>query len=92
MPSKPERHSSDSASSSDGDGPRLFFAGDAAYTQDLMLGGRVDGLAPDDASALRTFRRMQQLVAERPTVFLPTHDLDAPERLARRRTVPAPLP
>jgi glyoxylase-like metal-dependent hydrolase (beta-lactamase superfamily II) len=73
----------------DDEGPRLFFAGDAAYTQDLMLQGRVDGLAPDDASALRTFRRMQQLTAERPTVFLPTHDPDVPERLAHRRTVPA---
>jgi N-acyl homoserine lactone hydrolase len=75
----------------DDEGPRLFFAGDAAYTQELMLQGRVDGLATDDAQALRTFQRMQQLIAERPTVFLPTHDPAAAERLARRQTVPASL-
>ena len=75
----------------DDETPRLFFAGDAAYTQDLMLQGRVDGVAPDDQQALRTFKRMQQLVSERPTVFLPTHDPDAAERLAQRRAVPSPF-
>jgi N-acyl homoserine lactone hydrolase len=70
-------------------GRRLCFAGDAAYTQDQMLQGRVDGIAPKDAPALRTFGRLQRLVAERPTVFLPTHDPAADARLERREPAPA---
>jgi N-acyl homoserine lactone hydrolase len=74
----------------DADGPRLCFAGDAAYAQDLMLQGRVDGIAPSDEQAEETFARLQQLVAERPTVFLPTHDPDADARLERREPAPTP--
>jgi N-acyl homoserine lactone hydrolase len=71
------------------DGPRLCFAGDAAYTQGQMLQGRVDGIAPDDDQALETLRRLQRLVAERPTVFLPTHDPESDARLERREPAPA---
>jgi glyoxylase-like metal-dependent hydrolase (beta-lactamase superfamily II) len=73
----------------DGDGPRLCFAGDAAYRQDLMLRGQVDGIAFSDDQALETFGRLQRLVAERPTVFLPTHDPDSAARLERREPAPA---
>jgi N-acyl homoserine lactone hydrolase len=72
----------------DGDGPRLCFAGDAAYTQDQMLQGRVDGISPSDDRALETLARLQRLVAERPTVFLPTHDPDSAGRLERREPAP----
>jgi N-acyl homoserine lactone hydrolase len=72
----------------DGDGPRLCLAGDAAYSQDQMLQGRVDGIAPSDDEALATLSRLQQLVAERPTVFLPTHDPDSAARLERREPAP----
>jgi N-acyl homoserine lactone hydrolase len=73
----------------DSDGPRLCFAGDAAYTQAAMLQGRVDGIAPSDDQALETFGRLQRLTAERPTVFLPTHDPDSDARLERREPAPA---
>jgi glyoxylase-like metal-dependent hydrolase (beta-lactamase superfamily II) len=63
-------------------GPRLFLAGDAAYTQELMLARRIDGVSPDAAQARQTLERMHRLIAERPTVFLPTHDPDAERRLA----------
>jgi glyoxylase-like metal-dependent hydrolase (beta-lactamase superfamily II) len=75
----------------DGDGPRLCFAGDAAYTQAQMLQGRVDGIAPDDDQALDTLSRLQRLVAERPTVFLPTHDPESDARLERREPAPGAL-
>jgi glyoxylase-like metal-dependent hydrolase (beta-lactamase superfamily II) len=76
----------------DGDGPRLCFAGDAAYSQELMLQGRIDGIAPSDDAARETLARLQRLVAERPTVFLPTHDPDGAARLERREPAPAVSP
>ena len=67
--------------------PRILFAGDASYTQQLLLDGVLDGVAPDAAAHGRSQARLRQLVAERPTVYLPSHDPEATERLAGR--VPA---
>jgi glyoxylase-like metal-dependent hydrolase (beta-lactamase superfamily II) len=66
---------------------RVLLPGDASYTQDLMLRRAVDGVAPDDAVARLTLDRLNELVAERPTVYLPAHDPDAAARLADRQAV-----
>jgi len=52
-----------------------------------MLHGVVDGVTPDPATARATLRRVQQLVTDRPTVDLPTHDPAADARLTQRRVV-----
>ncbi len=70
----------------DGD-HRVLIAGDASYTQELMLRRAVDGVAPDDAVAADTLERLNTLVAERPTVYLPAHDPQAAARLAERQAV-----
>jgi N-acyl homoserine lactone hydrolase len=67
---------------------RLFFAGDSAYTQDLMLRGVVDGISLDERGARTTMERIRSFAAETPTVFLPAHDPDTPARLAARQPVP----
>jgi N-acyl homoserine lactone hydrolase len=74
------------------DGDTLFlFAADASYTEHLMLAGVADGVSPDPAAARATLKRIQRLVTERPTVYLPSHDPDAAARLAKRQVVsPAP--
>ena len=72
----------------DGD-PTILLAGDASYTQDLMLRCAVDGPSPDAATAQLTHRRIQALAAERPTVYLVAHDPDTAARLAERRAVEA---
>ena len=69
----------------------VFFAGDSAYAQDLMLRGVVDGISLDEAGARTTMERIRRLAAETPTVFLPAHDPQTPERLAARRPVPVPV-
>jgi N-acyl homoserine lactone hydrolase len=61
----------------------LFLAGDTSYTEQLMLAGTPDGVSPDPARARDTLARIQQLTAERPTVYLPTHDPEATTRLER---------
>lgn len=65
--------------------PRLLFAGDAAYTVDALYETRLDGLTVDAAAARTTMSRIRAFAAERETVVLPTHDPDAPARLARDR-------
>lgn len=67
------------------DGDQLVvFAGDATYSQQLLLEQAVDGVAPDEQVARQTLARLLELVRERPTVYLPTHDSDAERRLAER--------
>lgn len=69
------------------DGLSLFFAGDASYTEQLMLQQIVDGVAQDDEAARQTLKHIWQYVQEFPTVYLPSHDPDAAQRLAERTTV-----
>jgi N-acyl homoserine lactone hydrolase len=66
---------------------RLLLAGDASYTQELMLRGVVDGVAPDDAVAKRTLDRIHGFISERPTVYLVAHDPESATRLAERQAV-----
>jgi glyoxylase-like metal-dependent hydrolase (beta-lactamase superfamily II) len=73
------------------DGNKLvFLAGDASYTEQLMLAGRPDGVSPDPTRARDTLARIQRLAAERPTIYLPTHDPESTLRLERGQVVPAP--
>jgi N-acyl homoserine lactone hydrolase len=74
----------------DGGDEVVLLAGDASYTEQLMLAGRADGVSPDPASATQTLARIRRLAAERPTIYLPTHDPESPARLERgQRTVAA---
>jgi N-acyl homoserine lactone hydrolase len=62
----------------------VFLAGDASYTERLMLDGVADGVSPDAGTARDTLARIRELTVQRPTVYLPTHDPDAARRLAQR--------
>ena len=75
----------------DGD-RRIVLVGDAAYSQDNLLAGRVDGISPVEATARATLARLAALAAERPTVLLPTHDPAAADRLARGAAAPIGVP
>lgn len=66
----------------------LFFAGDAAYTEQLLLEDVVDGVGPDPAIQRDTHRRIRALASQIPLVFLPSHDPDAQARLAKRAILP----
>jgi N-acyl homoserine lactone hydrolase len=67
---------------------RIVFVGDAAYSQDNLLAGRVDGISPKEANARDTMARLAALAAERPTLLLPSHDSGAADRLARGKAAP----
>ena len=64
----------------DGD-RRVVLAGDASYTEQAMLDGAADGVAPDVRQAEETLRLMRELTSQAPTVYLPSHDPDSEARL-----------
>jgi glyoxylase-like metal-dependent hydrolase (beta-lactamase superfamily II) len=65
----------------------VCFAGDASYTQQLMLDQQIDGVSPDIQAAQQTLRRIRQFVQATPTVYLPAHDPESGKRLAERNVV-----
>lgn len=73
-----------------------FLAGDASYTQALMLSEKIDGVSINHLTARQTLERVHAFCRETPTVYLPSHDPDTPDRLATRqlavaRSTPVPL-
>ena len=68
----------------------VLVAGDASYTEANLQAGVIDGVAEAEARAALTFEQLSALAAERPIVFLPTHDPQTPERLATQQTVSPP--
>jgi N-acyl homoserine lactone hydrolase len=65
-------------------------AGDTSYNQALMLEGAVDGVAPDEAAARDTLRRIRALAQQEPLVYLPAHDPASAKRLLAKQTVAFP--
>jgi glyoxylase-like metal-dependent hydrolase (beta-lactamase superfamily II) len=75
------------------DGDRqIVLAGDTSYTEETMVRGAVDGVSPDEATALATLAGLRAACAARPTVYLPTHDPAAAERLHRHTPTLVPSP
>jgi glyoxylase-like metal-dependent hydrolase (beta-lactamase superfamily II) len=66
------------------EGITYVIAGDASYTEVDMLAGQVDGVSANAHIAQATLGALKQLAAERPTVYLPTHDPESGARLAAR--------
>jgi glyoxylase-like metal-dependent hydrolase (beta-lactamase superfamily II) len=64
-----------------------FLAGDASYTQQFLIEQKVGGASPHEAISLRTVQTILRYVQERPTVYLPSHDPESWERLAKTVTV-----
>jgi N-acyl homoserine lactone hydrolase len=64
----------------------VIIAGDASYTQQLMLDGQVDGVAPDPKTFRATLARLRAMVAERSATYLPTHEPASVQRLEAAQT------
>jgi glyoxylase-like metal-dependent hydrolase (beta-lactamase superfamily II) len=65
----------------------VFLAGDASYSQDLMLAEIADGVGPDERAARESLRRIKRLAREQPMVFLPAHDPDTLSRFETNKLV-----
>ena len=70
----------------DGD-TAIFLAGDTSYTERTMLDGKIDGVSPNEADATATLKAIRRFAETRRTIYLPTHDPAAAERLERRACV-----
>jgi glyoxylase-like metal-dependent hydrolase (beta-lactamase superfamily II) len=64
-----------------------FLAGDASYTQQLLLEKQIDGVSPDEDTARQSMQKILDYAEEHPTVYLPSHDPEAIERLEGNVTV-----
>ena len=69
----------------------IILAGDTSYTEAAMLAGQIDGISPNAATTAGTLSAIRQFAAERPTIYLPTHDPRSGARLEARQIVPAPV-
>jgi N-acyl homoserine lactone hydrolase len=67
----------------------VFLAADSSYTEDALLRGVVDGVAPDEAAERLTHERIRAYAGNTPTVYRPTHDPETAARLAERRPIGA---
>jgi N-acyl homoserine lactone hydrolase len=67
--------------------PSVFLAGDTSYNQRLLLEGKVDGVSPDEGVSRRTLAQIMALAAERPLVYLPSHDPEGADRLAKQSVI-----
>jgi glyoxylase-like metal-dependent hydrolase (beta-lactamase superfamily II) len=65
----------------------VLLAGDASYTQELMLRGIVDGVSPSDAVARLTHERIRAFAASTPLVYAVAHDPDTGARIAHRQII-----
>ncbi len=68
---------------------QIMLAGDASYLESTMQRGTVDGVSPNEVEAAATLAAIRELCAQRPTIYLPTHDPKSAERLSQRRATPA---
>jgi N-acyl homoserine lactone hydrolase len=69
---------------------QIMLAGDTSYLESTMLRAVLDGVSSDEAMALATLANIRALCAQRPTIYLPSHDPKSAERLEHRRAVNAP--
>ncbi len=70
----------------------IFFAGDASYTEDLLIANQVDGVAANPIAQQDTHRNIMLYAATHPTVYLPSHDPVAAQRLTLRQPIKTFMP
>jgi glyoxylase-like metal-dependent hydrolase (beta-lactamase superfamily II) len=64
-----------------------FLAGDVTYSETSLLSRKVEGISFAKPHHLPTIEMVLRHVETTPTVYLPSHDWDAPRRLSERRVV-----
>ncbi len=69
----------------------VFLAGDAAYSQELLLANQVDGVGPSVEDQRDTKQRIIELAKTVPTVFVTSHEWAGAERLKTRQPVHAEI-
>lgn len=69
------------------EGRSIFFAGDASYTEALLIAQQADGIGDNPQVQAKTHQQILAYAEQHPTVYLPSHDPDAKHRLDNRMTI-----
>lgn len=65
----------------------VMFAGDTSYCENNLIEMIADGVGTDIEAELETHQKIHAFADKHPTVYLPSHDPDAPRRLSNRITL-----
>jgi N-acyl homoserine lactone hydrolase len=71
------------------EGPAVFFAGDASFSEAQLLQDEVPGIALDPARTRQTYHHIRDYLRSHPTIYLPSHDPQSLQRLADRQITEA---
>jgi glyoxylase-like metal-dependent hydrolase (beta-lactamase superfamily II) len=66
------------------DDQSFVFAGDASYTEDLLIAGKADGIGMDPHAQRDSHKKILAYAEKNPTIYLPSHDPDSKDRLINR--------
>lgn len=67
----------------------ILFAADVCYTQQQLLQGTYPGNNTSNKTAKHTYDVIKAFAAKHPTVFLPSHDAEAADRLQKLSVMPS---
>jgi glyoxylase-like metal-dependent hydrolase (beta-lactamase superfamily II) len=62
----------------------IMFAGDASYTEGLLIAGKTDGIGVDPRSQRDSHKKILAYAEQNSTIYLPSHDPGSKERLMNR--------
>ena len=65
----------------------IVFAGDASYTEDLLVSGKTDGIGMDPQAQRDSHRMILAYAAQNSTIYLPSHDPGSKDRLVNRTPI-----
>lgn len=64
-----------------------FLAGDTSYSEENLVNKIADGVSPNPNQAINTMQNILDFAKQRPTVYLPSHDLNSELRVKNRTTL-----
>jgi glyoxylase-like metal-dependent hydrolase (beta-lactamase superfamily II) len=62
----------------------IMFAGDASYTEGLLIAGKTDGIGVDPQAQRDSHKKILAYAEQNSTIYLPSHDPGSKERLINR--------
>ncbi len=65
----------------------IVFAGDASYTEDMLIADMADGIGPDPQAQHDSHMQILAYAEQNPTVYLPSHDPGSKMRLENRTLI-----
>lgn len=68
-------------------GTAYCFAGDVSFSEKQLLAGGVAGICVSPDAARETYSRFKTLAGRIPLVYMPSHDAESAQRLAKHQTI-----